>query len=308
MNYILELLLDILSISFPYALLSLGIFLSYQILKMADLTAEGSFTLGGVVTLTTIVLKCNPLVSTLLAIIFGFMAGVITGVLHTKLKIPSLLAGIITMTALVSINLVIMGLSVKNSASSNAVVLPNNLNTIFSYLKIFTGSISMLNQVLISLIVVLIICFFIYWFYGTKLGMAIRATGINPLMAKAQGINVETMIIIGLGVSNALIALGGSLFAQRNRSFEIGSGTGALIIGLAAVIIGEVILGNKTFKKRLIGVVLGSILYFLIVSLAIEIGLPTYLKNLLYAVMITIALTLPLIKKKIIKWKEKPTC
>ena len=290
---IIYVLIDSLAIGLPYSLLALGIFISYRTLDFADLSAEGSFTLGGAVAVSTIVMGVNPLFATILSFISGFLAGMFTGILHTKLKIPKLLSGIITMTGLYSINMVIMGIA-KNSPYSNVIYVEDN-KTIFDFLNIFEKN--YFNIILVSLIIVIIVLFIIYWFFGTEIGMSIRATGMNGNMARAQGINTTVMIIFGLAISNALIATGGALFSQAELKADINMGIGALVIGLSSIIIGESVFGKRTFKNWIISVVLGSIAYYLIIAIAIQLGFPHYLKKLLYAVLITIVLAIPLIKK-----------
>ncbi|MFA7100499.1 MAG: ABC transporter permease [Bacilli bacterium] len=293
--------IDALAIGLPYALLALGIFISYRLLDFADLSAEGSFTLGGTMAVALIVLGVNPFIATLLATLCGFLAGAITGILHTKLRIPKLLSGIITMTGLFSINMMLMGWP-KGASYSNVVYVGDN-NTIFSYLHIFASP--YLNSIITSLIIVIVVLFIIYWFFGTEIGMSIRTTGMNQNMARAQGINTTVMIILGLAISNALIAMGGAMFAQNELNADNSMGIGALVIGLSSIIIGESIFGKRTFKNWIISVALGSIMYYLIVAIAIQLGLPHYLKKLLYAVLITIVLAGPLVKRFIQKTKKK---
>lgn len=288
---------DSLSLGLPYALLALGIFISYRILDFADLSAEGSFTLGGAVCIASIVLGVNPYLATLLALISGFLAGIVTGVLHTKLKIPKLLSGIITMTGLFSINMVIMGMATKQSY--NNVVYVGDNQTIFKTIQIFSKGYQ--NTIFLSLIIVLVFLSLIYLFFGTEIGMSIRATGMNKKMARAQGINTSLMIIIGLAISNALIAIGGSLYAQAELKADNNMGVGTLVIGLASIIIGEAIFGKRNFLNWIISVSIGSILYYLIITVAIQLGLPNYYKKLLYALLMVIILIVPLIKKVIVK-------
>lgn len=288
---------DSLSLGLPYALLALGIFISYRILDFADLSAEGSFTLGGAVCISSIVLGVNPYLATLLALISGFLAGIVTGVLHTKLKIPKLLSGIITMTGLFSINMVIMGMATKQSY--NNVVYVGDNQTIFKTIQIFSKGYQ--NTIFLSLIIVLVFLALIYLFFGTEIGMSIRATGMNKKMARAQGINTSLMIIIGLAISNALIATGGSLYAQAELKADNNMGVGTLVIGLASIIIGEAIFGKRNFLNWIISVSIGSILYYLIITVAIQLGLPNYYKKLLYALLMVIILIVPLIKKVIVK-------
>ena len=324
MEYIL---IDMFKTGLPYALLALGIFISYRVLDIADLSCEGSFTLGGALSAVLLVLGWNPFLATMMGVLAGFLAGIITGLIHTKLKITALLSGIITMTGLFSINLVIMGLApsvtvnvingvkdvqvVYSDSGYSALVNLNGYNIngepiqkIYdTFLAIFSKN--NYNMIFISLLIVVAVGFIAYWFFGTEIGMSLRATGINPNMARAQGINTNAMIILGLGISNALIALSGSLFAQTQKSASSTMGVGVLVIGLASIIIGEGIFGKRTFKNWLISVLLGAVLYYLIVVVAIQLGLPSYYQKLLYALLILIVLAIPQLRKIFFKGGHK---
>ncbi|HHU80152.1 MAG: ABC transporter permease [Bacilli bacterium] len=300
METISYILIDALRFGFPYSLLALGIFITYRVLDFPDLTAEGSFTLGGAVGIVLILAGVNPWVATLLAALSGAIAGMITGILYTKCKIPGLLSSIITMTGLYSINMFIMGFQKGNTSGYDTVArLGENKSLFQSFIQFFSKP--NYNIILISLLIVIIIVIIIYWFFGTELGMSIRATGMNSKMARAQGINSTFMIILGLAIANMLIAMGGSLTAQINRTADINLGVGTLVVGLSSIIIGEAVFGKRTFKNWLISVVLGTIIYYVIINSAIQLGLPNYLKRLLYAVLITVVLIIPLIKKALNK-------
>lgn len=320
---LIYIIIDMFKTGLPYALLALGIFISYRVLDVADLSCEGSFTLGGALSGVLLVLGINPFLATFLGMLAGFLAGIITGLIHTKLKITALLSGIITMTGLFSINLVIMGLaptvqniagevviSYSESGYNNLVNLNgfningDNVKTIYdTFLAVFTKN--NYNMIFISLVIVVLIGFLSYWFFGTEIGMSLRATGINPNMARAQGINTNAMIILGLGISNALIALSGSLFAQTNKVANSTMGVGVLVIGLASIIIGEGIFGKRSFKNWMISVLLGAIAYYLIVVIAIQLGLPSHYQKLLYALLILIVLVIPQLKKLLFKGEKK---
>lgn len=311
-------IIDTFKTGLPYALLALGIFISYRVLDIADLSCEGTFTLGGALSAVLLVLGWNPFLATLMGVLAGFVAGIITGLIHTKLKITALLSGIITMTGLFSINLVIMGIAptvtndgiIYNESGYAALVNLNQKNIngepiqrIYdTFLAFFEKN--NYNMIMISLLIVLLVAVVIYFFFGTEIGMSLRATGINPNMARAQGINTNAMIILGLGIGNALIALSGSLFAQTQKSASSTMGVGVLVIGLASIIIGEGIFGKRTFKNWLISVLLGALLYYLIVVIAIQLGLPSYLQKLLYAVLILIVLAIPQLRKKFFGGKK----
>lgn len=321
MQYIL---IDMFKTGLPYALLALGIFISYRVLDIADLSCEGSFTLGGALSAVLLVQGWNPFLATFMGMLAGFLAGIITGLIHTKLKITALLSGIITMTGLFSINLVIMGLAptvtptgngnfkiIYNESGYRSLVNLNGYNVngnridrIYdTFLAFFKNN--NFNMIFISLLIVVLIGFIIYWFFGTEIGMSVRATGINAKMARAQGINTNAMIILGLGISNALIALSGSLFAQTQQSASSTMGVGVLVIGLASIIIGEGIFGKRTFKNWLISVLLGAVVYYLIVVVAIQLGLPSHYQKLLYALLILIVLAVPQLRKLLFKGGKK---
>ena len=301
MGGLVNILLNILTSGLPCCLLAIGIFLTYRLLDFADLTAEGSFLIGGATCVTIIANGGNPFFATIIGMVGGLICGIITGLLHTKLNIPKLLSGIITMTATASVALLIMGSTKENVVFANLVTLGTNDTTIYS---IFYNPEIIRNQIVESIvmaIIVVIMITIIYFFFGTEHGMAIRATGMNEKMARAQGINTTISKVVCVAMSNALIGLSGALWAQDARSMDVKSASGFLVVGLAAILIGETIFGKRTFKNWIISVALGGIVYYIIITVAIELGLPTQLKNLLYAILITIALCLPLIKSLITK-------
>jgi putative ABC transport system permease protein len=281
-----------------WGIMALGIFISFRVLDFSDLTSEGTVTLGGAMATSLILSEVSPIIATIAAIIVGFLAGMITGFLHTKLRIPGILAGIITMTGLYSINLRIMG-----KASLHL----GDLDTIYSPLinLINDPNDSFLPIALTVLLIVALVFLFIYYFFGTELGMSIRITGMNQTAARSQGINTNLMIILGLGISNALISLSGALSVQNSGSSNMDIGKGAIVIGLVSIIIGEVIFGKRTFKNWLISVILGSIIYQALVGIAIVLGLNPNDLKLLQAILIAIILGLPVIKPFLKKYKSK---
>lgn len=311
----LDFILNIFSSGLPCCLLALGIFLTYRLLDFADLTAEGSFLIGVSICGVMIFNGVNPWLATLVAVLGGAICGIITGVLNRLLNIPKLLSGIITMTATGSIAMIIMGLQSGNPDIFAAQVSFTNLvtkgspqQTIYSLFYpweqvgnfyIVPSPWGDVIKIAVMLGVVILAMLIIYFFFGTKYGMAIRATGMNENMAKAQGINTTIATIVCIAISNALIALAGALVVQESKTASTISATGYLVIGLASIIVGETIFGKRSFKNWLISVSLGSIIYFTIVNIATRLGLRTELKSLLYAVLITIALCLPLIKSGI---------
>ncbi len=305
MPYIVSVILNILTSGLPCCLLALGIFITFRILDFADLTAEGSFLIGGAFAIALIKVGINPFVATLIATIGGAACGYLTSVFYTKLRIPKILCGIITMTLTTSIALLILGITKGNSLFTNNVSLDAQNETIYSLFYYSDPLYWPIIKVAIMLGFVVVIIVLMYFFFGTKYGMAIRATGINDNMARAQGIDTERASIVALVLSNALIGLSGALYCQDLRSCDIKISSGFLVIGLASILIGEAIFGKRSFKNRLISISLGAIVYFVIVNAAIELGFPSQLKNLLYAIMITIALSIPLVQMLIKDIKKK---
>lgn len=274
-----------------WALLALGVYLTFRVLDIADLTVEGSFPLGAAVTATLLTDGWSPIPAIIVACIAGMISGVVTGILTTKLKIPALLAGILTMIALYSINLRIMG-------KANLPLLKQE--TLFTLYQ--PEGLSMPMTVLvIGFIVVLLVAMINYWFFGTELGAAVRATGCNPRMIRANGINTDVMIVLGLLLSNGLVAISGALVAQNNGFADVGMGVGTIVIGLASVIIGEVLFGTRSFKNSLISVILGSIVYRIVIAVVLQMGMPPNDLKLFTAILVAAALSLPLLQAKLKK-------
>ena len=312
----LNIILNILTSGLPCCLLAIGVFLTFRLLDFPDMTAEGSFLLGAAITGSTIYVGLNPFVATLLGLVVGIMCGIITGLLNRVLKIPKLLSGIITLTASASIAMLIMGISTPNQAFAMQVPISLAAGQKTIYSMFYPGNEwNRLVETLVMAFIVIGVIIVIYYFFGTEYGIAIRATGMNEKMARAQGINTDISTIACIAISNGLIGLAGSLYVQDTLNVSTISATGYLVIGLASILIGEAIFGKRSFKNWLISVALGAILYFTIITIALRLGLPTQLKSLLYAILITIALCIPLFKKgfqnlaKKIKEGRKPqTC
>ncbi|WP_409305855.1 ABC transporter permease [Peribacillus sp. SCS-155] len=305
-----------------YAIMALGVYLSFRILDFPDLTVDGSFVTGAAVSASMIVLGYNPVLATGAAIIAGFLAGCTTGLLHTKGKINSLLSGILMMIALYSINLRIMGIT-----SETAIGVPNipllNTETIFTHVGEYAKEIGLdrpLNSILGMvgladslpptwgiLIFMLIVTFFIKWltdrFLKTEIGLALRATGDNQRMIRSFSANTDSLIVLGLGISNALVALAGALIAQYAKFSDVGMGIGMIIIGLASVIIGEAIFGTKTIARTTLAVIGGAIIYRIVVTLALRVEfLDTGDLKFITAVIVIFSLILP---KLVDKQKSK---
>ena len=292
---IIKVILNILTSGLPCCLLAIGVFLTFRLLDFADMTAEGSFLLGASLTAACIYNGMNPFLATLFGALAGICCGMLTGFLNRILKIPKLLSGIITLTASGSLTLLIMGITQPKQLFYYQIPIMDK-QTIYSafYNKVF---INPLMEAIVMIAIVVAVIVAIYYFFGTEYGMAIRATGMNERMARSQGINTTVSTITCIAISNGLIGLAGALYVQDALSVSTISATGYLVIGLASILIGEAIFGKRTFKNWLISVALGAILYFSIITIAIKLGFPTELKNLLYAVLITIALCIPLMKK-----------
>lgn len=274
-----------------WGLMALGVYVTYKVLDYADLTVDGSFALGGAVSAILIVKGMNPFTSLIFATLAGMIAGVVTGFLHTKLKIPAILAGILSMIALYSINIRIMG-----QANISLLGEETAISILARGLSLSNNTLSLIIGISFSIIVIL----FLYWFFGTEVGSAIRATGNNEYMVRALGSNTNTMKIIGLLLSNGLVALSGALVAQSQGYADVGMGTGAIVVGLASVIIGEVVFGKRfSFAYKLAAVVGGSVIYRMIIAIVLQLGLKSTDLKLLTAIIVALALSFPIIKQNI---------
>lgn len=277
------LIIGTLELGFIYALMALGVYLSFRVLDFADLTVDGSLPLGAALAASLIIAGYNPWLATGAAILGGVLAGSVTGVLHTHLKITPLLSGILVMTALYSVNLRVMG-------RSNIPLLREIV--IFDYLEMLKIPAKYSSLVFIALAVVLVI-FLLYLFLVTDLGLALRATGDNEQMAKSLGININSMKILGLALSNALVALAGAFVAQYQGFADVGMGIGTIIAGLASVIIGEMLIRSDSLFKILLAVVLGSLLYRFVIAVVLRLGLPPTDLKLMTAALVILALAYP---------------
>ncbi|MEI7615574.1 MAG: ABC transporter permease [Actinomycetota bacterium] len=279
----LQILMGAISLGLLWSIVTIGVYITYRILTIADLTVEGSIVTGAAIAAFAITKGINSYAAVGLAFIGGLAAGLVTGLLHTKLKIPSLLSGILTMIALYSVNLRIMGkanISLLRMKTSYSVFENMGLN--------HNSSVIILGLIFVGSIIGVL-----YWFFGTEIGCAIRATGDNPQMVRAQGINTNTTIILGLMISNGLVAVGGALIAQSQSFADVQMGIGSIVIGLASVIIGEVLFGKKNFFTRLLSLVLGAITYRIIIALVLKLGMPANDLKLFTAITVAVALALP---------------
>ena len=285
-------LLGAVEIGLIFSLVALGVYISFRLLRFPDLTVDGSFPLGGAVCAILISTGTNPWLATLAATAAGAVAGLITGWLNVRLKIMDLLASILMMIALYSVNLRIMG-------GPNVPLI--NDTTLFTLLQ--PDSIpDYVARPMILFVVVVLAKLALDWFFATERGLAIRATGSNARMARAQGINTGAMVLLGMAISNALVGLAGALFAQTQGGSDISMGIGTIVIGLAAVIVGESILPSRRIVWATLAVIVGAIVYRFFIAAALNsdfIGLKAQDLNLVTAVLVTVALVIPQLKRKL---------
>ncbi|MCI6358933.1 MAG: ABC transporter permease [Clostridiales bacterium] len=268
-----------------WGIMALGVYITFRLLDVADLTVDGSFTTGGAVTAMLILAGWPAWAALLVAVLAGLLAGLVTGLLHTKLGIPAILAGILTQFALYSINLRIMGMS------ANKPVNPDRYRLLLTLRHIPSA-------ILVGLILAAVLIAILYWYFGTEQGSALRATGSNPAMSRAQGININTMKVLGLSLSNGVVALSGGLMAQYQGFADINMGRGAIVIGLAAVIIGEVLCDaifrkGCSFHTRLSFVVLGGVVYYIVMVVILWLRLDSNDLKLFTAVLVAVFLAVP---------------
>ncbi len=283
---------DALAQGLLWSVMALGTYISYKVLDIADLSVDGTFALGGAVSATLIVAGMNPFLALFFSLLAGALAGTATALMHTALRIPSLLAGILTMLGLYSVNIRIMDKSNTPLLGESTMikVLENLLPIDNSYYNLLIGFVFCA-----ALIAVM------YWFFGTEVGAALRATGNNPNMARALGINTNKMIVLGLLLSNGFVALSGGLVAQSQGYADVGMGTGTIVIGLASIIIGQVVFRflKGSFALKLIAVVLGSVIYRLIIAIVLQLGLNTNDLKLFSALLVALALSVPLLRERL---------
>ncbi len=290
-----------LEIGLVFGLVALGVLISFRMLRFPDLTVDGSFPLGAAVAATLISSGHDPFLATLAAALAGALAGAITGWLNVRLKIMDLLASILMMIALYSINLRVMG-------RPNVPLISEP--TVFTVLQV--GSLAdYIMRPIILVVVVFAVKLALDWYFATQMGLAIRATGSNPRMARSQGVATGAMVLVGLAISNALCALAGALFAQSQGGADISMGIGTIVIGLAAVIVGESIFPSRKLWVMTLAAIVGAVLYRFFVALALNadfIGLRAQDLNLVTAVLVTFALVIPLIKQRLNKGKKARQC
>ncbi len=271
-----------------WGIMALGLYITFRLLDIADLSVDGTFSTGGAVTVMLILQGFNPWLAILIAMAAGLLAGTVTGMLHTRLGIPAILSGILTQYALYSVNLMIMGMKANQAVSVD------------KYHLIISGR-NIPHALLTGGIFAVVLIILLYAFFGTEMGSAIRATGCNLEMSKAQGINTNRMKVVGLALSNGLVALAGGLSAQYSGFADVNSGRGAIVIGLAAVIIGEVIgeaiLGKRlNFAGRLAFVVIGGIIYYLVYTLVLWLKIDSNLMKMFTAIIVAVFLAVPYLR------------
>lgn len=278
-----------------WGIMVLGVFITFRMLDIADLTVDGSFALGGcVAAVASVNLGLDPLVAILLGTLAGIVAGAVTGLLHTLFDIPAILAGILTQISLWSINLRVMG-------KSNTPLL--GVDTVFTRVSKALGISQSMASLLIGLVIAALCILLLYWFFGTEIGSALRATGQNEDMCRALGIDVRVTKLIALSLSNGLVGLSGALVCQSQKYADINMGTGAIVIGLAAIVIGEV-LGRLTpgklqaFGSRLTSAVVGSVIYFIIRAVVLQMGMDANDMKLLSAIIVALALVIPVVVER----------
>jgi len=276
-----------------WGILVLGVYITYRQLNISDLTVDGSFALGGCVCAVLIINQSmHPVLALFLGMASGALAGLVTGLLHTVFEIPAILAGILTQISLWSINLRIM------DGKSNLSLA--NVDTAISKIVSITGFSQSQGSLLVGVLVAVLMVVVLYWFFGTEYGSALRATGNNEDMIRALGVNTKTAKVIALMLANALVGLSGGLVAQSQKYADIGMGTGAIVIGLAAIVIGEVLMGRfRSFGSKLFSAVIGSVVYFLIRAIVLQLGMKANDMKLLSALIVAIALCVPV---AISKW------
>lgn len=281
-----------------WGIMALGVYVTYRILDVADLTVDGTLATGGAICIVLMRAGWNPWLALLAAFAGGLLAGLITGLLHTRCAIPAILAGILTQLALYSVNLRLMGgkANLPISVDKNALLVSQR----------YVRELSLRNPLLFSVVTIAALIAIAYWFFGTEYGSALRATGANRNMSRAQGFNTDSGVTVGLMLSNGLVALSGALLAQYQGAADVNMGRGAIVIGLAAVIIGQVLFGKlaRNFAAILGTVVVGAVIYYAVIQVVLQLGLNTNDLKLLTAVVVAIFLAAPYWKSRIFRKKE----
>ena len=282
-----------------WGIMAVGVYLTYRIIDVADLTVDGSFATGGAVCVVLMRSGMNPVLALIIAILAGMAAGLCTGLLHTRCGIPAILSGILTQLALYSVNLRIM------SGKANLPIGVDKYDLLVS--QRYVRQLSLENPMIPAIITLVVLIVILYWFFGTEYGSALRATGANPHMARAQGIDTKIGITVGLMLSNGLVAMSGALIAQYQGAVDVNMGRGAIVIGLAAVIIGEVVFGKvfRNFALKLTAVTIGAVIYYLVLQVVLQLGLNTNDLKLLTAMIVALFLAIPYWQSQIFHKKQQ---
>ena len=270
-----------------WGIMAIGVFITYKVLDYADLTVDGTMATGGAVCIMLMMNGVNVFIALLCAIIAGMLAGLVTGLFHTAMGIPAILAGILTQLSLYSINLVVMGGKANQAVS----VTKYQLLVSSRYVK----ELSFQNPIFITLIVTAVLIGILYWFFGTEIGCSLRSTGANEAMSRAQGINTNRAKILGLMISNGIVALASAMYSHYQGFVDVNMGRGAVVIGLAAVIISDVIFGRlfTNFALKMVAVSIGAVIYYVVIQVVLWLGLDTNLLKLLSALIVALFLAIP---------------
>lgn len=270
-----------------WGIMAIGVYLTFRILNVSDLTVDGSLATGGAVCVILMRAGVNPWIALLCAVLAGMLAGLATGLLHTRCGIPAILSGILTQLALYSVNLRIM------AGKANQAISVDKYDLLVS--QRYARDLSLDNPMLIAVVFLAVMIGILYWFFGTEYGSALRATGANPNMARAQGIDTKVGTTVGLMISNGLVAMAGALIAQYQGAADVNMGRGAIVIGLAAVIIGEVLFSKVfiNFALKLLAVAIGAVVYYLVIQVVLQLGLNTNDLKLVTALVVAVFLAIP---------------
>ncbi len=281
-----------------WGIMAIGVYVTYRILDVADLTVDGTLATGGALCVMLMRMGCNPWIALLCAFLAGMLAGLVTGLFHTRCGIPAILAGILTQLALYSVNLRLMG------GKANLPISVDKYDLLVSQRHV--RELSLRNPLPLAILFLVVMIAALYWFFGTEYGSALRATGANPHMARAQGINTSAKVTVGLMLSNGLVAASGALLAQYQGAADVNMGRGAIVIGLAAVIIGDVLLGKlvHNFALKLGTVVVGAVIYYVVIQLVLQLGLNTNDLKLLTALVVAVFLAVPSWKAQVFRKKQ----
>ena len=281
-----------------WGIMAIGLYITYKVLDYADLTVDGSMATGGAVCIMLMTNGANVWIALVCAVIAGMLAGLATGLFHTAMGIPPILAGILTQLSLYSINLAIMG------GRANQAVSVTNYDLIVS--SRYVRDVSVQNPIFITLIFIVALIAVLYWFFGTELGCSLRATGANEAMSRAQGINTNLGKILGLMISNGIVALASALYSHYQGFVDVNMGRGAIVIGLAAVIISDVVFGRlfTNFALKLVAVAIGAVIYYIVIQVVLWLGLDTNLLKLLQALVVALFLAVPFWKTKLAAAKK----